>query len=961
MKPNNKANDEDIKSKMESVILADSYNMTPEFFEKNKKIFEKINRSVDSIVKSYGYRDKSSSDVVNPFKLFSLALMNTLNKNSISNDKIDRPSDATLTGVRSINGIDTSDSNYGEMNIINSFQKLVSGSFSLMEEYRISVSLIPELKRVIRLIVRDIINANEITKRSLKDIYIIPKSDLDTDIEEVEKINKYIDENITEKYKIEEKLPIWLYQALISGAKPILILPYSDVIKEALALSKSDPQKFGKINIDHYTKSYEDFNNLINNNSELKFNLYERLNDKTTLYEEKGIKRNKFKYMSKEDIDEYNESCESFTSKIITDDMIDKIYNCGVEELKETYKLEKEKADNYKKEINSRGLEGVVDLSSINNTLDSFKKVIDKIENPKSEDETETEEEVKKEIEERMKIKKQIKKYLNEFVTKVDSNINVVKDDYSNIFLGKNDLFNRLKSKKNKNIDGIELNDNDIKEVSEISNLFNNEILIKELDPENVIPISIGSEHILYYLFEGDAYDGPTESKNRKTVSFANIVASSGYNNDQALVSASNGVSIIPSDPSLSSVFNPANFGNINLPIEGTDATQNIDKVNVMKEIVFKTLAYRLKDPSLVDDKTFKDAIINLIREGYIIDREIKFTAVPSSNIVYLAHDLDDKGMPHSILDGTLIHIYMYLAGIISATMDIVKKSSDKEKLEVNLGMSNQAGMTLMEIQKQLSTRNIHVRSFFDNVSSVLKNVATYARYTIPVVDGEKLYDISTVNTDSNSTIDTDFIEKRLASILSSLPCPPSITNMINEAEFSRGILNQSLEYRDSILERQNVFCKQITKLYRLLILYSDAYKNNNKNNDISNNTDYNKNDVKILLKNIDVRFSPPTYLTLTNINEAFTNAEPVIDTFAKYFFGENPETKLESFMIERFKTECVKIFVPNVDFQYMEAIANRIKEDPFNGVPDKVKLSIISKKTEPLINGEEPQSDTVY
>ena len=153
----------------------------------------------------------------------------------------------------------------------------------------------------------------------------------------------------------------------------------------------------------------------------------------------------------------------------------------------------------------------------------------------------------------------------------------------------------------------------------------------------------------------------------------------------------------------------------------------------------------------------------------------------PATNVVYFAHDIDDKGMPHSIFDGSLLQIYMYLAGIVSMTMDIVKKSSDKEKLEVNMGMSHQVGMSLMEIQKQLSTRNIHVRSFFDNIGSVLRNVSTYARYTIPVVDGEKLYEVSNTDQPGGSPIDTDFIEKRLSSILSALPCPPAIQNMINE------------------------------------------------------------------------------------------------------------------------------------------------------------------------------------
>ena len=48
----------DLKLRADSLIAADSYNLTPNFFEKNKEVFEKINESVNSIVKSYGFNNK---------------------------------------------------------------------------------------------------------------------------------------------------------------------------------------------------------------------------------------------------------------------------------------------------------------------------------------------------------------------------------------------------------------------------------------------------------------------------------------------------------------------------------------------------------------------------------------------------------------------------------------------------------------------------------------------------------------------------------------------------------------------------------------------------------------------------------------------------------------------------------------------------------------------------------------
>ena len=36
----------DLKLRADALIAADSYNLTPNFFEKNKEVFEKINESV---------------------------------------------------------------------------------------------------------------------------------------------------------------------------------------------------------------------------------------------------------------------------------------------------------------------------------------------------------------------------------------------------------------------------------------------------------------------------------------------------------------------------------------------------------------------------------------------------------------------------------------------------------------------------------------------------------------------------------------------------------------------------------------------------------------------------------------------------------------------------------------------------------------------------------------------------
>jgi hypothetical protein len=959
----------DLKLRADALIAADSYNLTPNFFEKNKEIFEKINESVNSIVKSYGFNNKNNSDIVNPLKNYNRVLFNTIDKRNFQDKLMNLQPSNLDSGMRSISSEDTSNSL--EEGIVNSFQKITSESFALMDEYRISCELIPELKRVIKLIVRDIINANEITKRSIHDVYSVSEDDTETSTNDIDEINKLIDKNITEKYHIEEKLEIWLYEALTTGAKPLLVVPYRDIIKQALALSttqnKDGTYKTGtSTNANNIAMAMEsidamgieDLETYGYENIDL-FNLNKKLKS-DAICKKHEIKKMKYNYQSQEDITEYTKSFESFANDIIDDEMVDTIFESGMEELEKTYEMEFQKAnDQYKLEHGFEEVDMTNEVFDVSNNIKEFLNNLGST-SDKKEGEVETDEEkLKRRFEAEQKIKNNIKKRLSEFVCQVDSNIDIVDDGFSNLNLTKNSFMKRMNKKKiNKNlVDGIYIED--VETLDKLCDDFDGEVLIHELNPENCIPVSIGSQHIQYYIFETEAYEGASTSSSRRSTSFANIVASTGYGNDKAVINASNGVSLVPNDPALSSVFNPANFGNMNMPLQGNDIFENDGtRVDIMKQIVYRTLAKRMCDPSLSENKSFTDAIMNLIRQGYIVNRQIKFTSVPATNVVYLAHDIDDKGLPHSILDGTLLQIYMYLAGIVSMTLNIVNKSSDKEKLEVNMGMSHQIGMTLMEIQKQLSTRNIHVKSFFNNIGSVLRNVATYARYSIPVVDGEKLYDISTVEKNADSPIDTDFIEKRLSSVLSSIPAPPAILNMMQEAEFSRSIVNQNLEYRNSINEKEYTFGKQITKLYRLISIYSKlAIPVNPEEKELqsdASNTSEDSKLKKVDIKNINVRFVSPTYLNMVNISETFTNIEPVIDSFAKYIFGEDADTVLDKHMIQKFKKECVKIFAGNIDLAYIEQIAQKIKDNPFEGESDEIKNKIIAKQTENLLNGDD-------
>jgi hypothetical protein len=933
--PKNKSSDE-INNELETVIMSDAFNLTPNFFNSHREKFENIRNSLGQILSAYGYQS-SGQTTINPLDKYKSLLFNTMSDNDLKQEILKSSATGLQSGARSIayenmnNGIET--------DIIQTFQRITNECFSLMNEYRVGASLIPEIKRVMKLVIRDILNADELTKRSIKNVYQIDdKLSYKLTENDIESINNYIDENITDKYKIEKKLPIWLYEMFITGAKPILVLPYRDVLKQAITLANNPQYNYSSESIDFNTYSTENLEEYVNTKIDITSKKFQKLMS-TEVFEPKTTYK---KYQATEE-DEPNKPRDDY-SDIITDNVVDELYNEGMEELYHALAVETEYAQQkmMQKSFNF-GMEAASDSSDpIFDTVNKIKETIKKIdgEEPK---------EVKDAKDEKKKIKDKIRNNLTNFLKGIDNNVDFVKDNYNSLHLGKKELLNKKKHElynKKHIYDGMY-----IKDKTELKNLigdYDKEVILLELDPENVIPITNGSEHIAYYIFERDAYVGASSSSSRKSASFSQLMDSTGYGNDAALLSTQSGISIAPNDPAMSSIFSPMSAmtpmgsygaGTLN---ENTDTNKRNE---ILKHIIYKTISNKMGDASLVDNKAFQDSIINLIRQGYIVNRRVQFTYVPAISMVYFAHDLDDKGLPHSILDNCLLKIYMYLACVISATMNNVAKASDKEKLEINMGLNGQIGMTMMEIQKNLSTRNVHVRSFFDNIGAVLRNTATYSRMTIPVIDGEKLYEVSSVDSNSNAEIDNEFIEKQLGSIMNAIPCPPSITNMIQDVEFSRGIINQNVEYRNSIMEKQDPIASAITKLYRLIALYTKipikTELTNTKKNlaDSTTKPESDRNKAEYVnINDLNVKFSVPMYLNMVSIAETFSNIEPVMESYIKYHYGDGVEDNINKERLKRAKQELIKIFAPNIDFDEIEKVFDKIDSDYGDGLADTIK-----------------------
>ena len=239
-------------------IYADHLGLTPQFIKDNE---DRLNRIEDMVKKTL-----KNSNQDDPNRIFNtMVQLQNVTRNTFISDSYDTrlegrsTSDySPMSGFSTRNGFKMilgENDNREDTEIFNFHASIFSNYRNLVSEYRNIARLIPEIHRCADMKARDILAINEITKRAVSNIYI-PGSDTpgcgdDIDASELYKnpINKQIETDILDRYKVEEKLQSYFMTALIEGAKPVAVFPFEDILDMAKRNMALYSARYGNFNI----------------------------------------------------------------------------------------------------------------------------------------------------------------------------------------------------------------------------------------------------------------------------------------------------------------------------------------------------------------------------------------------------------------------------------------------------------------------------------------------------------------------------------------------------------------------------------------------------------------------------------------------------------------------------------------------------------------------------------------
>lgn len=938
-------------------ILADHYGLTPEFIKDNQDTLARINKLITkSLTRTNEYDPKNVID--------SMHQMQTAIKSTFANDTYGTQlqTNSGLAPIKTDSGFRLI---YGDMesrddNEIFTFNSnLFSNYRNLVSEYRNISRLIPEIHRCADMKSRDILSINEISKDAISNVYKNPK--LNTEIRSNDSvklsedpINTKINENIIEKYDIENKLQRYFEIALEEGAKPVVVYPYSDIMEMA------------KYNINNYKKRFKSFQEIASKTTSSE--AYDRLINECHERSNRLLDINECK------------SLESLNEQS-REDYIDRIVNKYVSK------------DDYKEYI-VRGLE---DVKSVMNKLENSKIMelalgndIDKFE--KIEEVRNNFRDLSQKITIDGNLEKTFKNQIFNAIKTIDENIDFYNQSEAPMSLAINNLrrltqftgyhedpssgviaygIDKRKSLRPGEMDIPYYNADDKQEFKSVLDEFDdvfspnkksilNDCLIKEYDSEDVIPVIISGKHVGYYCIENSPYTGNLESVNKRNCNFTDMFINLGFDNDFALspnpqISGSytaNSVNMpviggpasdIPGVGVTGSTSSALTGG---LSLDGFAYGPEVDDAthrnNIMKKIMFKVIKEKLHNKDLDEDNEFVDTVMSLIRDGAIVQNRIRITYVPEKYMCYFTPKLDGNGIPQSFMKDCLFTCYEKILVNMNTIMTRLTRTGAKDKISVNIGKAKNLGYSIRAIENSLTTRKLNVESPFTSLHRVLKSASLSETIIEPVYDGEKLFEYTDIS-QRNEPINQDDLEQKLSNeIVTALKCPITITNPYQEEDFASLAASRNAEYRFDIIKLQKQFGKIATKLVRLLIIGSHEYET------------YKKMDPSFDIKNIEVVFAPPQNLNMKNANDTYGIVSTYVDNILNLVYDQNDDSaSMRYARNEMRKTLYMELF-PGLSLDKYVSMADQIlreskKQAIIKQKEDSLNEVISATKFEPL------------
>ena len=251
---------------------------------------------------------------------------------------------------------------------------------------------------------------------------------------------------------------------------------------------------------------------------------------------------------------------------------------------------------------------------------------------------------------------------------------------------------------------------------------------------------------------------------------------------------------------------------------------------------------------------------------------DIGVTFIPAEDIVHCYFRLNEKthrgisDLERSLIPG-MLYMLLYLSDIIGK----ITRSTDKRVYYVKQNIETNVARTMMNVVQQIKKGNMGMRQI-ESMNNILNVVGKYTDYIIPVGPSGDAPISFEVMQGQNIETPNDIMDKMLEETINPI-APMEMVNAAMQADFATRYSMANIRFMKMIFHLQNVCQKWISKSYTKL--YNYEYKEN--------------------FAYIEVLLPPPTYLTMTNMQQMYDTVSQLADKIADAELNdEDDPTKAE-------------------------------------------------------------------
>jgi hypothetical protein len=353
-------------------------------------------------------------------------------------------------------------------------------------------------------------------------------------------------------------------------------------------------------------------------------------------------------------------------------------------------------------------------------------------------------------------------------------------------------------------------------------------------------------------------------------------------------------------------VLNPVNMGSNLITTNNskfTPSTNNFSlqglsdgKINLISRIFIDTISKKVNKDFVRHNKQFKDFIFNLIKQDYIIRKDIKLIFFnPDEVVAFKVPALYRK---------IVFFAKLYMAMLTNMLLVKMGRAHDKRIFYVDVGVDANYEQAISRVIQDIKTKEFKMDSIGDINTILNLNPGMFDNYYIPTVNGERPIEIDTLQ-GMDIDMNNEFLEFLKTSMMSGMGIPRTLIDETIQTDFARTLSARNANFVRSVIKYQKKLTPSFNKLIRRL--YENEYKySNDGESDIL---------TVVKIKDIHVNFPSPATLNMTNITDQIQVAESNADFISNNLIEPDP-TGQNDVSRAKLKAKIVEDLIPAINWE---------------------------------------------